>query len=151
MRTIVVGVDGSPASRRALAWAIDEARLRDDEVVAVHAWTFPVALAPGGAFAMTPNVDFRADAVEFLEMAIRDVTGGANDVTIKRQVVQGGAAPALLKASEDADMLVIGSRGLGGFGGLMLGSVGQQCAHHAPCPVVIIPHDDRATERRKAS
>jgi len=81
----------------------------------------------------------REDASELLERVIAEVaTEGDRDVEISRSVVEGSAASALVAAAESADLLVIGSRGLGGFRGLLLGSVSQQCAHHASCPVVIV-------------
>lgn len=144
MGKIVVGVDGSECGRRALEWAIAEAELRDTEVIAVHAWQTPVVVPAPGGFAYTiPDIDFDAEAHRLLDTAIKEATGGTEDVKVERRVVQRPATEALVRAADGADMLVIGSRGLGGFSGLLLGSVGQQCAHHARCPVVIIPHEDR--------
>jgi nucleotide-binding universal stress UspA family protein len=145
MQKIVVGVEGSDGSLEALKWAMGEARLRGAEIVALHAWTYPVVT---GTFeAVVPadiKVDFAAESKELLDRTIKTITGGNGGVTVRPEVVQKPAAQALIEASRDADLLVIGSRGLGGFRGLLLGSVGQQCAHHASCPVVIIPHADRA-------
>jgi nucleotide-binding universal stress UspA family protein len=140
---IAVGVDGSECAKRALAWAIAEAKLRGAEVVAVHAYQVPVVVPAPGGFAYTiPDLDFEAEARQSLDNAIKEVAGGADDVHIERRVVQRGAPEALIRASDAADLLVVGSRGLGGFKGLLLGSVSHQCAHHAHCPVVIIPHDE---------
>lgn len=146
MGTIVVGVDGSEESHRALEWALEEARIRGVGVRALHGWTYPT---PVGTFeAVVPaaiHVDFEEEAAEILARAIKDATGGGNeDVEIRTEVVQMSPARALIRASRDADLLVIGSRGLGGFRGLLLGSVGQQCSQHAYCPLVIIPHSERA-------
>jgi len=146
MNRIVVGVDGSECARRALAWAIDEAILRGGaEVVAVHAWSYPIIPAPVAPILpiTSSSIDFKEEAHQTLEREIKEVTGGRDDVTIERHVVAGSAASELLRAAETADMLVVGSRGLGGFRGLLLGSVGQQCAQYARCPVVILPHDER--------
>lgn len=143
MGTIVVGIDGSAGSRRALTWALGEARLRGDEILAVHAWSNPVAFGTFEAIVPAPlNVDLQKEAGEFLGRVIKDVTGGDDSVPIRREVTEHSPATALVHASRDADMLVLGSRGLGGFRGLLLGSVGQQCAHHAHCPVVLIPHEE---------
>lgn len=145
MTTIVVGVDGSDDSRRALAWAVEEAKLRGAEVRALYAWSYPgMMLAPHGLM-MPPNldVDFGKVGEEVLATAIDEVGADAG-VTIRPEVVEGGAAVALVRASASADLLVIGSRGLGGFSGLLLGSVSHQVAQHAACPVVIVPHPERA-------
>ena len=153
---IVVGIDGSRASKAALAWALAEARLRGDTVVAVHAWTppyatatapypIPVGLPEGGV----PPVDdsmveaMRKGAEELLARTVSEA--GADDVTVEQRLVDAPAAAALIEAAKDAELLVVGSRGHGGFTGLLLGSVSQQVANHAPCPVVII----RASENEE--
>ena len=141
MQRIVVGIDGSQGARRALEWAVGEAKLRDAHLVVVHAWLEPAAVAVGSVIT--------AGGVEpelFEETAGRTVADvlGAIDTAglaqgIESHVVAGAPARALLDMAKDADMVVVGSRGLGGFAGLLLGSVSQQVAHHATCPVVIIP------------
>jgi len=147
MGTIVVGIDGSNGSQRALEWALTEAKLRGDEILALHAWTYPTVV--GTAFATVvmplPAAELDKEAAEFLQREIKEVTGGDESVVIRREVAQDPAASALVRASAEADMLVIGSRGFGGFRGLLLGSVGHQCVQHAVCPIVIIPHDERTT------
>jgi nucleotide-binding universal stress UspA family protein len=135
---IVVGVDGSESSDRALVFALDEARLRDWEVEVLHAWFFPaIAYSPYGP---TPNLresDLEAAGAEVLDRALAAAeTAGAR---VTRRLVMGGSAPALLEAAASADLLVVGTRGHGGFAGLLLGSTSQHCAHHPPCPVVIVP------------
>ena len=137
---IVVGVDGSGTSKRALGWAIEEARLRNCSVRAVHAWQYPVSDAWAGV-----PVDIYREVEEserrLLDEVVTEVAGeGA--ARVEQVVILGTAALALVDASRDAELLVVGSRGLGGFRGLLLGSVGQQCVHHATCPVVVIPHTD---------
>lgn len=137
---LVVGVDGSDHAARALRWAIDEARLRGAWVEAVHAWDYPVVSVTGFP---VPDVDLEAieqSARATLDHAVDQNT--APDVEIRRSVVAGPAPTALLEAATDADLLVVGSRGRGGFAGLLLGSVSQQCAQHARCPVVIVPSRD---------
>jgi nucleotide-binding universal stress UspA family protein len=136
MAVIVVGVDGSEDSKGALSWAVAEARLRRADVCAVYAWSLPMVV--GGMGAVTDN-DFdeiRGDGERLLDEAIAEV--GAEGVNVERASVGGFPARVLVEAAQGADMLVVGSRGHGGFIGLLLGSVSQQCAHHAPCPVVIV-------------
>jgi nucleotide-binding universal stress UspA family protein len=139
---IVVGVDGSSESKAALRWALDEARLRQAKLKCVHAWFFPSVTDPNGvATRLSAEVfeTLRDDADELLESVIAGVVSETDaDVEIVRSVVEGPPASALIAASDGADLLVVGSRGLGGFRGLLLGSVGQQCVHHANCPVVIV-------------
>jgi nucleotide-binding universal stress UspA family protein len=142
VKTIIVGVDGSEDSRRALRWAIDEAALRGDHITAVHAWDFILPIGPTGMATApyVPAIDFEAEARTALTNVVKEVAGGRDDPPIEEVVVRGSAAHVLVELSRVADLLVIGSRGLGGFRGLLLGSVGQQCAHHAHCPVVVMPH-----------
>ncbi|MDQ6615654.1 MAG: universal stress protein [Actinomycetota bacterium] len=135
---IVVGVDGSESADRALAFALGEGRLRDWEVDVVHAWLFPaVGYSP---YLPTPNFsesDMEAAGAEILDraLAVADTAGAR----ITRRLVMGGSAPVLLEAAAAADLLVVGTRGHGGFAALLLGSTSQHCAHHPPCPVVIVP------------
>jgi nucleotide-binding universal stress UspA family protein len=140
MARIVVGIDGSDESQQALRWALDEARLRGASLRVVRAWTAPVYAgysAVSGAV-LDPAL-FREAAEAHVEKAVLEVAGEAKDVEIERKVVEGAAAQALVAEAVGADLLVVGSRGHGGFAGLLLGSVSQQCAQHAKCPVVIIP------------
>jgi nucleotide-binding universal stress UspA family protein len=132
---IVVGVDGSESSRVALRWAVDEARRRRARLEVVHAWRaipigdyFFAEREPGGSSRYAQKtLDETVEAVD------------TTDITVERKLMTGGAAHALIHEAKEADLLVVGSRGHGGFGGLLLGSVSQQAAHHAPCPVVIVP------------
>jgi nucleotide-binding universal stress UspA family protein len=149
---IIVGVDGSAGSRLALEWAVGEARLRGARLVAVHTWETPL-LGTGsdpfgaGPGAIDPSLDadlierFAADAKELLEreLAAVDTSG----IEVERLLEARNAADALIDAARDADLLVVGTRGHGGFKGLLLGSVSQQAAHHASCPVVIVPPPDK--------
>lgn len=150
MRTIVVGVDGSPASRAALRWAVNEARdhdatARDHDatVRAVSAWSLPYHQGEIGHLAGEAMRELLAGYAERgLETTV-GAAGGDGEIVIDRVVVQSEPTRALLDLAADADLLVVGSRGLGGFKGLLLGSVSQQCAQHARCPVVIVrDHDD---------
>lgn len=135
MERIVVGVDGSETANRALEWAVDEARRRNAVVEAVLAWHEPFA-----GYAYMGELDlgeFSAEAETVLDKAVAAVD--ATGVTVERKVINGGPAQVLVEEARGAALLVVGSRGRGGFSGLLLGSVSQQAAHHAPCPIVIIP------------
>ena len=140
MARIVVGIDGSDHSKKALRWALDEARLRGASLHVVYAWMLPVyatgyGFAPGDLF--DPKV-ISDGATEQLDKAVAEVVGDATDVKVERKTVEGMAAQVLVEEAAGADLLVVGSRGHGGFAGLLLGSVSQQAAQHASCPVVII-------------
>jgi len=134
-RRIVVGVDGSLPSNAALAWAVRQAKLTGAVVEAVIAWEIP---ATYGLTMPAADVDFEGTAAQVAANAIAEVTSPDEPVTIRTKVVQGYPAQVLLDASAGAELLVIGSRGHGGFAEAMLGSVGQHCVHHATCPVVVI-------------
>lgn len=137
---IVVGVDGSPSSKAALAWAVEQATLTGASVEAVIAWHYPVMVA-GIPFAPIGVIDSN-DYGDFATKVISDVIGATVDpdgpVKVSSVVREGNAARVLLEAARGADLLVVGSRGHGGFAEAMLGSVSQACVHHARCPVVII-------------
>ncbi|HEX4905281.1 MAG TPA: universal stress protein [Acidimicrobiales bacterium] len=140
MQKIVVGVDNSPGARRALEWALDEAALRDATVVAVHAWQLPYVLStPLGVVSVPVDDDATAEAEAELAAVIDEVAAAHPSTPVERQVVLGSPAAALIEEGADAQLIVVGSRGRGGFAGLLLGSVSHQLAHHAPCPVVIVP------------
>jgi nucleotide-binding universal stress UspA family protein len=142
MAVIVVGVDGSESAQAALAWAAAEARLRGARLRAVHAWHLPAAAYGSGGFVppigMTWEDDLADAAKAGLEKALGEAAGILNGIEVEHRIGEGSAAVVLTEAAEDADLLVIGSRGLGGFKELLLGSVGHQCAQRSPCPVVIV-------------
>ena len=129
---IVVGVDGSAASADALRWAARQARLTGATLEAVTAWSYPTTYG----FPVIANVDWEHEASTALDQAVEAALGKDADVT--RRVVEGHAAQVLAEAAQGADLLVVGSRGHGGFTGLLLGSVGEHAATHAPCPVVVV-------------
>lgn len=142
MVRIVVGIDGSEAARRALQWAAAEARLRRASLEVVHAWAMPAVIA----FPYT-SANFDPTPIEQSARATLDAAVDALDTSglaqpVERILVNGGAASAVLEAAKGADLVVVGSRGLGGFSGLLLGSVSHQVAHHAGCPVVVVPAED---------
>lgn len=142
MSRIVVGIDGSEESKQALRWAVAEAKLRGAPLRVVHTWTFPyIAAGPGLDPVLDTDVieDVRRAAEKLVESELAELGSALAGVDVERAIVEGATAPALIEAAEGADLLVLGSRGRGGFAGLLLGSVSQQCAHHAPCPLVIVP------------
>lgn len=143
--TILVGVDGSPGSRTALRWAITEAALRGASIDALITWQTPT-YAYAGASVMPPIAELGEAAAGALDDVItaerEGLTGAEADVEVRPVVVEGPTAAHLIERSADADLLVVGSRGYGGFRGLLLGSVSHQCASHAHCPVVVVPHRD---------
>ena len=130
---IVVGVDGSEQSLAALGWAVDEARVRHGQVRLITAWHYPPV--PSTVEDSGSNDSFhaaervQADALETVAAEGLDITG---------QLVRDAPATALMDAAKDADLVIVRSRGHGGFAGLLLGSVSSQLAHHAPCPVLIV-------------
>jgi nucleotide-binding universal stress UspA family protein len=134
MGRIVVGVDGSDHSIAALRWAVDEGRQRHWAVHAIAAWEFPHALNPVTMMTVQPE-PFVAEAQHALEHALAAVDAAGVDVTT--EVVEGTAALRLAEESRDADLLVVGSRGRGGFAGLLLGSVSLHLVSHACCPVLV--------------
>jgi nucleotide-binding universal stress UspA family protein len=134
---IVVGIDASDPSLDALRWALEEARLRGAELELVHAFPRPELVGMTMVVTLPSDDELRAASEQVLAEALERV-GGAGDVPVMRRVGTGGPAAVLVEAAEGADLLVVGARGLGGFKGLLLGSVTQQVIAHAPCPVVVI-------------
>jgi nucleotide-binding universal stress UspA family protein len=142
MQRIVVGVDGSDSAKRALEWAIAEAKIRQAQLTVISAWQIPsVVLASPVATAAYDDEAWRQAATETVDAAVQSVAADGLPAALDRQVIEGPPAKVLVDAGKDADMIVVGSRGRGGFAGLLLGSVSQQVAHHASCPVVIVPHE----------
>jgi nucleotide-binding universal stress UspA family protein len=140
MGTVVVGVDGSDGSVAALRFALEEARIRGAGLKAVNAWHIPpAAYGAGWAPASVDLDEYRKLAEAALQKSLEDVGAAASGVTVTPVLEEGQPADVLCAEAENADLLVVGSRGLGGFRGLLLGSVSQQCSHHAPCPVVVVP------------
>lgn len=148
---IVVGVDASDHARRALRWAVDEARLRAARVEAVHAWHYPYLPTPPYMLPPVPGSDDVEQAARAeLERTLADIdTTGLVAPVEPILVWDSNPANALLDAAKGADMLVVGCRGRGGFAGLLLGSVSQEVAHHATCPVVIVHAAARRAHERE--
>jgi nucleotide-binding universal stress UspA family protein len=139
---IVVGVDGSDGSIRALEWAATEARLRRLPLKLVRAWHPPPDLYVGIGWTNLDG-DALGDLRRLAEQRLRETcterSGVLEGLDVERAVVEGPAASVLVEAAADAELLVVGTRGHGGFAGLLLGSVSAQCAHHSRCPLVIVP------------
>jgi nucleotide-binding universal stress UspA family protein len=148
MSVIVVGVDHSAGAKEALRFALEEARLRRATLGAVHAWQLRYVglsgIGPGFPLVGDELHEFRDAAAADLDSTLREAIPDTAGVQVERRVVEGAPAAVLVEESRDADLLVVGSRGLGGFAQLLLGSVSQECAHHAECPVVIVrPRSDK--------
>ena len=147
MGVIVVGVDHSGGAKAALQFALEEARLRQATLRVVHAWQFGSFefgyIGATGLEGALPAVggeldQLRRAAAADLDAIVAEAAAGADSVEIEKRIDEGAAAAVLIDESRHADLLVVGSRGRGGFASLLLGSVSQQCAHHAACPVVIV-------------
>lgn len=132
---IVVGVDGSESSLRALAWAGRQAELTGASLEVITAWERPITFG-GGPFenAWGPQVDSQ----KVLDEAVNAESRTRPSEKVRSTLVEGHPAPVLVEASRDADALVVGSRGYGEFVGMLLGSVSQHCVTNAHCPVVVI-------------
>lgn len=129
---IVVGIDGSQSSKHALRWAVRQAEQTGAELVALAAWHLPEMYGYVGR-------DYDVDAATMLQGVLKEVLDPPPPVTVRPRVVEGRAATVLIEASKDADLLVVGTRGHGGFEGMLLGSVSQHTVQHATCPVVVVP------------
>lgn len=133
---VVVGVDGSACGNDALAWARSYVQTVGGHLTAVIAWQFPpMPTGPG----IVPPTDYDPEATA--RSLLAEAVGGVADQdepAVDQLVVQGNAAAVLIDRSREADLLVVGTRGHGGFAGMLLGSVSAHCVHHAHCPVVVV-------------
>lgn len=141
---IVVGMEGSGGAKTALRWALCEATFRKAvvEVVTAYAPSY-VPATPDFNYVPLDPVDLEKEVGRMQAEVVTEVVESTDtpDVEIRRRMMKGRPADSLIAAAEGAAMLVVGSRGRGGFRGLRLGSVSQQIAHHADCPVVIVRPD----------
>lgn len=135
-RRIVVGVDGSSPSKRALRWALRQAELTGARLEVVYAWHIPATDGWTPMFDLTQNLTKAGEQIA--ADTIAEIAGDRPPVIVHAEVVEGNTAAVLLKAAEGADLLVVGCRGHGGFVGALLGSVSQHCVQHATCPVVVV-------------
>jgi len=140
-RRIVVGIDGSPQSRAALDWATHEAERAGGEIDAVFAYDSGLAWIDVGSQYEAVIVEHAAErAKQELHRALDDQANERpSPVVVHPLVVEGEPARVLVELAREADLLVVGTRGRGGFAGLLLGSVSQRCAERSPCPVVVVP------------
>lgn len=134
MRKIVVGLDGSPDSLRALEWAYDEALSTGAEVAAVHAWIYPYSGQ------LEPRALMKLDAMEELQRGVKSLGSRLTDgsVQVHPRLSEKSAAGALLDEAHDADLIVVGSHGRGALRAALLGSVSRTVVQHATCPVAVI-------------
>jgi nucleotide-binding universal stress UspA family protein len=139
MGVVVVGVDGSDHSMDALCFAASEAHLRGVPLRVVCGWTPPV-IGDFPARAILDLEPFEPAARHTLDAMLTAVGSELEGIEVEPVVAVGSGATALLEHCSDADLVVVGPRGRGGFKGLLLGSVSQQVVLHAPCPVVVVRH-----------
>jgi nucleotide-binding universal stress UspA family protein len=137
---IVVGVDGSPSSRTALRWAIRQANCTNGTVDAVLAWQIPMMLQSYGMAPIYVEGDgsFEENANKTIDAVISEEVEPADSGRVRSLVINGHPAEVLLDVAVGADLLVVGNRGHGEFAKALLGSVSQNCVHHASCPVLIM-------------
>lgn len=138
MGRIVVGLDGSEHAERALRRAADEARARGHELHVVTVFPPPEVVGVPGARFPVERIEVAEERARSHQDTWLQALSDTDGVEITRDVRMGKPSEELLQASKGADLLVVGSRGRGGFAGLLLGSVSQQCVTHASCPVVVI-------------
>lgn len=132
---IVVGIDGSDPSKEALRWAVRQAKLTGAPIDAVIAWRYPA----GYGWSMDiGEIDLEGDARRALTAVVDEVRARAPEVTIRPAVAEGPPADVLVRASADADLLVVSRRGHGAFASAVLGSVSLGVVLHAKCPVLVV-------------
>lgn len=137
---VVVGIDGGPDSLRALVWAADYAGTVKAPLIALTAYDLPTVYGPYAMVGWESSAELENQARNMLADAVRHTLG--NDTHAELRVVRGHPAEAMVAASSDARLVVVGSRGHGGFAGMVMGSVSQHVVSHARCPVVVLPHQD---------
>jgi nucleotide-binding universal stress UspA family protein len=138
-KTIVVGVDGSASSRKALTWAAAEAAEHGADLVVINVWEHTL-LPPAGSVSVSEHYvpDPSQRTADDLLLVIKEELGEEPPVLVQAQVKQGRPAKVLIEESAAAELLVVGKRGHGGFAGLVLGSVSQHVAAYAKCPVTVV-------------
>ena len=139
METVVVGVDGSEGASVALEFAAREAAMRNARLRIVAAWEIPPAVLASVVAGREFYEELQANALATVQAAVARVAELQPSVECEGRVVEGQAGNVLIDEAGDADLLVVGSRGHGGFRELLLGSVSRQVVQHAPCPVVVVP------------
>ncbi len=141
-KPVIVGVDGSPDSVRALHWAAEYARAYQAPLQALTAFDVPSIWGPLAMAGWENPTLLEEDSRSMLADTVRNALG--EHAQVEERVLQGYPAQALVTASRDAQLLVVGSRGRGGVTGMLLGSVSQHVVTHAQCPVTVLPHQDPA-------
>jgi len=140
---IVVGIDGSEQSKLALRWAGTLSTWTGAPILAVTTWHIPASYAwAAGSSYVPPGIDLQADAERMQKELLAEILADQPSLDVQTLVREGSAAQVLLEHCGAASLLVVGSRGHGGFAGLLLGSVSSYCAEHAGCPVLVV-HGDR--------
>lgn len=141
MARVVVGVDRSEHAKRAVRRAVEEARLRGASLQVVYVAPERSMLADPVLMPLPPSAELEAAGLALIDELLEEVDTG--DVEVERVTRIGSASRALCKVAKGADLLVVGSRGMGGFRGLLIGSVTQQVVGHAPCPILVVVPEDR--------
>jgi nucleotide-binding universal stress UspA family protein len=144
MPGIVVGIDGSHHSTRALEWALKEGVLAQAPVTVLTVHPVPASPWTGNPVLVERDPEDQEKlfhAAEELTQKVASQLGESRPPSVKIRAVSGFPAKALIEASRDADLVVVGSRGAGGFAKLMMGSISSQVVEHAPCPVVVVPSE----------
>ena len=136
-RRILVGLDGSDESEQALLWALEFAGQVGAAVEVLTGWQLPTSYG----WAAVPDWDLEGQSRDMQDKVVRALSGDHPGVEVRRRVLRGHPALLLVEESQNADLLVVGSRGHGEFAGMLLGSVSEHCVTHAKCPVLVIRGD----------
>jgi nucleotide-binding universal stress UspA family protein len=138
---VLLAADGSPASERAVRFAFEEAAMRQVALVALHVWSRPASSGKGDMLPLVYDAEVvQGEEAEVLAEALAGWREQFPDVVVRQRTVRGRVRASIIKACQEAQMVVLGARGLGGFKGLLLGSVSQAVLHHAACPTAIVSH-----------
>lgn len=137
---VVVGDDGSHGAKTALHFAMDEARRRHSALHIIRAWSIKSAVRPSDAIrGYVPSLrEYEAATRNAIGERVVELFGEVHDVEVQLHAVHGSGPKALIQASRTADVVVVGARGVGGFAGLILGSVAEQCIRHCEGPVIVV-------------
>jgi nucleotide-binding universal stress UspA family protein len=134
---IVVGVDGSETSKEALRWAARQAKRDGVALRVILAWRIPNSFYGGGVPGVIEQ-DLEGTAQTTVEQVVAEVVGADGPASLTAEAIEGHPAPELVKASETAELLVVGNRGRGAFAGMLLGSISDYCVRYSACPVVVV-------------
>ena len=133
MSVVVVGVDGSQASKDAVGWAAEQAKLIGASLRAVSSWRWPNYITR-----VPPGVEPAKDTAQTLDEVLAEVLGDDPGLEVTKHVIEGPPGPALLTQAEGATLLVVGAKGRAAFPGMLLGSVAEYCVRNGDCPVVVV-------------